>query len=65
MPPANPTMANLEVIQATLSSGIALGETADANWATLTPAQKDQAARLSIRYTVKLARLVLRELDAS
>lgn len=52
-------------LRAKLLSGISIAESADANWANLTPAQKDQAAQLAIRGVAKLARLALYDLDAS
>lgn len=40
-------------------------ETANANWATLTAAQKDAALRLGIRADAALIRLILRKLDTA
>src|SRR4051794_28020678 len=47
-----------------LDQTLAQLEAANQNWATLTPAQKDQAARLSVRANAGLVRLLLRQLEA-
>lgn len=56
---------NRELLLERARTAIATLEAADANWATLTPEQKDAALRLSMRVTAKLARLLVGRLDAA
>jgi hypothetical protein len=46
-----------------VQAAIANLELADANWATLTAAQKDAAMHLAVKATAKLARYTVRRLD--
>jgi hypothetical protein len=56
---------NIEAMQTKMRAALAALETADANWATLTPAQKDNAAHLSTRVTAKLIRFALGQFEAN
>lgn len=57
--------ANQELIVGKITAALDQLELADANWATLTAAQKDAAQRFAVRVSAKLSRLVLGRLDAS
>lgn len=59
------TEDNASKLEDKARQAIANLESADANWATLTAAQKDQALRLCVRVVAKLARLVVRQLDSA
>jgi hypothetical protein len=56
---------NREQIVAKIQAALALLETADTNWASLTAGQKDAAQRLAVRVAAKLARLTLGQLEAN
>lgn len=57
---ADPTVAaNIDAIQTKALAALANLEAADTNWATLTVAQKDAAARLAVRVCAGLIRLDL------
>jgi hypothetical protein len=61
----NQPHVNVAALVSKADQAIANLESADANWATLTAAQKDAATRLAVRVTAKLARLALGRLDAN
>lgn len=56
---------NAAAMAQTAIGAIAQLESADANWATLTPAQMAAAQRLAVRVTAKLARLTFGQLDSA
>ena len=59
-----PEQTNAESIVAKIEAQIARAETADANWATLTAAQKDTALRQTMITVAKLARHVLNRYES-
>lgn len=64
-PPPDPTVANAGTLQENIGAALASLEAADANWALLTPLQKDAAQRLAVRSAAKLARVVLGRFEAT
>ena len=59
-----PEQTNAESIRTKIEAQIARAETADANWATLTAAQKDTALRQTIITVAKLARHLLNRYES-
>jgi hypothetical protein len=57
--------ANDRTVRDRLDTALANLEAANANWATLTAAQKDAATRSAVRASAGLIRLQLRRLDAA
>lgn len=58
-------IANEQSLRDKVGQAIGNLETAATNWGTLTAAQKDAAAKLTVQVTARLARLALRHLDAA
>lgn len=56
---------NADTLRDKADQAITLLENADANWASLTAAQKDAAMRLSVRVVAKLARMAVNRLEAN
>jgi hypothetical protein len=61
---AGTDLGNEERYRDRIAQAIDLLEKADANWDTLTNAQKDAALHLTVRVVAKLARLAVRNLGA-
>lgn len=59
-----PQQANAESIATKIETQIARAETADANWATLSAAQKDVVLRQTMLTVAKLARYLLNRFES-
>lgn len=59
--PTDPATDNHTTLYSSALGAIANAEAAVSNWATLTAAQKDNAAKLALALSARLARLVLNQ----